>query len=170
MIVWIVAGLIVLFFAFRLGMVVGYRQAYFSYRWGENYHRNFGGPRGGFFEGFFSDRKDFIESHGTFGQIVKIDFTVSTSSAQTSSTPAATLVVKGGNDVEKIILVKDDAVITRFRQEAKLADLKVGDYIVVIGRPNDSGQIEAKLIRIMPPPPFSISTSSASAARPHLFY
>jgi hypothetical protein len=33
----------------------------------------------------------------------------------------------------------------------KLADLKIGDIIVIIGSPNDKGQIEAKIIRVFPP-------------------
>src|SRR3989338_5090536 len=72
-VIWIIAGLAVLFFVFRLGVIVGYKKASFSYRWGENYQKNFGGPRRGFLGGFFSDRKDFIDSHGAFGQIIKID-------------------------------------------------------------------------------------------------
>lgn len=137
-IVWIIAGLAVLLLVFRLGVTVGYRRASFSYRWGENYHRNFGGPRGGFFGGFFSDKKDFIESHGTFGQIIKID--------------SNTIVVKGKDNVEKVVRVKDDTSITRFRDKVALSDLKIDDYVVVVGEPNDSGQIEAKLVRVMPPP------------------
>jgi len=135
---WVVAGLIVLLVIFWLGMFVGRNRAMFSYRWGENYHRNFGGPREGFLGGFFSDRTDFIESHGVFGQIIKID--------------GSTLVVKGGDNVEKIILTKDDTSVMRFQTRVKLSDLKVDDYIVVVGQPNESGQIEAKLIRVMPPP------------------
>jgi hypothetical protein len=32
-------------------------------------------------------------------------------------------------------------------------NISINDMIIVIGEPNQSGQIEAKLIRIMPPPP-----------------
>ena len=55
--------------------------------------------------------------------------------------------------MEKIILVSDATIIKRFQDTIKLADLKVDDYIVVIGEPNNAGQIEAKLIRLMPPEP-----------------
>ena len=138
--VWVLAGLAVLLLVFRLGVMVGYRRANFSYRWGENYHRNFGGPRGGFMGGFFADQRDFIESEGTFGEVIKID------------NGTSTVVVKGKDNVEKIVLVKPDTSITSFSGKVSLVDMKVGDYIVVIGEPNDAGQIEAKLIRIMPPP------------------
>ncbi len=131
---WIVAGLIIALGIFHAGIMVGYRKASFSYRWGENYHRNFGGPRQGFMNNFFE--KDFIESHGTFGQIMKID--------------AGTLVVRGRPNEEKIILMTKDTVIHKGNDNAVPTDLKINDYIVTIGQPNDQGQIEAKFIRIMP--------------------
>lgn len=155
-IIWVVGGLVVLLLTFRFGVVVGYRKASFSYLWGENYHRNFGGPRGGFFGEFFSDQKDFIESHGVFGQIVKID--------------GSTLVLKGKDNVEQIVLVDDGVSIIRFREKAALSDLETGDYVVIIGDPNDLGQIQAKLIRIMPASPKLKRGESppAAMARPSL--
>ncbi len=136
---WLICGIaafIVLLFVFKLGMVVGFRKADFSYKWGENYHRNFGGPRAGFFNNFSRDfmARDFIDAHGVFGQIIKID--------------GATLVIKGGGNVEKIVLVEENTIINRFRDAINISDLKVDDYITVVGEPNASGQIEAKLIRI----------------------
>lgn len=140
---WIICGilsLIVLLFVFKIGMFVGSKRADFAFRWGENYHKNFAGPRGGFFNEFSG--KDFIDAHGIFGQIIKID--------------GQTIVIEGQDNVEKIILVKEDTTIRSLRDNIKLSDLKVNDYIVVIGDPNDAGQIEAKLIRVVPPPPLSI--------------
>lgn len=131
---WAVAGIMVLLLTFHAGMIVGYKKAGFSYRWGESYHRNFGGPRQGFASNFFA--KDFIESHGTFGQIIKID--------------GSTLVVKGRGDAEKIIVVSSDTAIRSGGDSASLADVKVNDYIVAIGQPNAQAQIEARFIRIMP--------------------
>jgi len=126
----------ILFLTFNAGMYVGFRKARFSYQWGENYHKNFAGPRGGFFRDFGG--KDLIDANGVAGQIIKID--------------SQTLVIKGRDNVEKIVLVKDNSVINRLREIIKLSDLTVDDNIVVIGEPNDQGQIEAKLIRIMPLP------------------
>lgn len=130
---WSVAGLIVLLLTFKVGMIVGYKKASFSYRWGENYHRNFAGPGKGFLHDV-ADR-NFIESHGTFGQIIKKDGTM--------------LVVRSREMIEKIITITNDTVIRRGRDEAMLNDLNVNDYIVIIGAPNTQGQIEAKFIRIM---------------------
>lgn len=132
-----VAIFLFVLFIFKFGMIVGARKADFSCRWSDNYHQNFGGPQKGFMQGL-GDR-DFIEANGTFGQIIKID--------------GSTLVVKGRNDVEKIVLVSDTTVIKSFQDTIKTADLKVDSLVVIIGEPNAAGQIEAKLIRVMPPLP-----------------
>ncbi len=140
-ILWSLGGLIITLFVFKAGMSVGFRKASFSYQWGENYHKNFAGPRGGFLQEagkFFQERdsKDFIDAYGVFGQIIKID--------------GQTFVVKGRGNVEKVVVVKDSTSIQSMRNTLKLSDLKVDDNIVVIGDPNSAGQIEAKFIRLMP--------------------
>lgn len=130
-----VAAFAILLFVFKVGVLVGYKKAGFSFRWGENYHRNFGGPREGFFRNFFDD--DFTEAHGVSGQIIKIDGSV--------------LIVMSGGNTEKSVLLNDKSVIKRFRDVIQSADLRVEDYIVAIGDPNDAGQIEAKFVRVSPP-------------------
>lgn len=124
---------------FNLGTFVGYQKANFSYRWSDNYERNFTGPRQGFMEGMKG--QDFIGSHGVVGQIIKID--------------GESLVIKGQDNIEKIISLAPETAIHRFRQSIKTADLRAGDLIVVIGDPDNSGRIAAKLIRVLPPPPDS---------------
>ncbi len=136
-----IGALLVLSLVFGAGVVVGFKKASFSYKWGENYHRNFGGPRGGFFSDFSG--RNFIDSHGVFGQIIKID-------AQAGSGQASAIVIKGSDNVEKIVSANERTVVTRFRDSLKLSDLKINDFIVVIGDPNNNGQIEAKFIRVLP--------------------
>lgn len=126
-------------FVFAFGVWIGSSRAQFSFRWAENYHRNFGGPPGGFF-GDFPD-KGFIDDHGVFGLVIKIDSNI--------------LTVKGQDDIEKSIVATDKTAVISQGKKLKVSDIKVDDYIVIIGRPNASGQIEASLIRIMPPPPVS---------------
>jgi len=136
----IVVGIVLLasiLFILKLGIFIGSRRADFAFKWGENYHKNFAGPRQGFFNEFMG--QDFIEGNGAFGQIIKID--------------GQTLVVKDAKNIEKVVLIKDDTTIVRFRDTLKLSDLRVDDNVVIIGNPNDVGQIEAELIRLMPPPP-----------------
>jgi len=135
-----IAIFVVAVLLFGAGIFVGEMKARFSYRWAESYHQNFGGPQGGFFGNWrmIPPDRGLIQGHGTFGKIIKIE--------------GSTLVIKGDNDAEKIILIKDNTIIERLRETIKPADLKVDDYIVVIGEPNDAGQIEARLIRVMPLP------------------
>ncbi|PIR01917.1 MAG: hypothetical protein CO031_00335 [Candidatus Nealsonbacteria bacterium CG_4_9_14_0_2_um_filter_37_38] len=137
---WIIIGLaafVILILIFGVGMFVGGMKAKFSYRWAESYHKNFAGPRGGFFGDWrmpLPPPGDFIEGHGTFGEIIQInDFD---------------FVIKGKGDLEKIIVIKENTILEKGRTTIKKDDLKVGDQVVVIGSPNEQGQIEAKLIRI----------------------
>lgn len=138
------AAIFALFLTFSAGMRVGFYKAKFSYQWGENYHNNFGGPRGGMLRGAFRDfgGKDFIDSHGAAGKILKID--PSTNSGQ------AEVIIKGQDGMEKIIVIKEDTSIVRLRESIKVSDLKVDEAITVIGSPNKQGKIEAKFIRVLP--------------------
>jgi hypothetical protein len=135
-----VAGVIVLVFVFGLGVFVGTKRADFSFQWAEAYHRNFGGPQGGFVGNMMG--REFTDANGVFGQIIKID--------------GQELTIKGRDGVEKIIITDADATIRFQAQNKKISDLKIGDNVVVIGQPNSSGQIEAQLIRIMPAPQTSL--------------
>lgn len=133
--------------AFKAGMMVGIRKADFSCKWSDNYHKNFGGPQEGFLKGF--DDKNFMEANGVFGQIIKID--------------GSTIVIKGRDNTEKSILTDDSTVIRRLKDTIKISDLKNDEYIVVIGEPNDSGQIIANFIRVMPPNPSASMPSGNSS-------
>jgi len=136
-ILFVIGGVVVALLILQAGIFVGYRRAGFSYRWGDNYYRTFGGPGpGGMMD---IPRQNFPNAHGTTGKIIKIDL--------------PTFVVEERGNIEKIVLIKDDTAIVRFRDKIKPADLKVDDSIVVIGQPNDAGQIEAKIIRVMPAGP-----------------
>lgn len=139
-IIIVIGVLIVLMLVFKLGMVIGSGKERFLRRWSENYPCNFfGGPPGG-----FPRPRDFagpnfnneIKAYGVFGKIIKIEL--------------PTLVIKGEKDVEKIVLLKDDTIIERFREKISSKELKVDDNVVIIGSPNEQGQIEAKMIRVMP--------------------
>lgn len=137
-----ILGVIVLALVFSAGIGIGYRKANFSYQWGDNYHKMFGGPSQGFMRQMpppleqMGMRDEFINPHGTAGSVIKVD--------------GANLIIKGNDNIEKTILVSDKTVIRSGRQDIKAADLKVGDMTVTIGEPNDQGQINAKLIRVFP--------------------
>lgn len=135
---FVVMALLVLVFAF--GVWVGNEKAKFSFNWADNYHKNFAGPQNGFNKDWRDmPGGDFINAHGVFGEIIKMD--------------KNSFVIKGKENIENIIIIDQDTVIRRLSDNIKLQDLKVGEFVVVIGSPNNSGQIEAKLIRVMPPSP-----------------
>ncbi|MFH0740107.1 MAG: hypothetical protein V1819_03395 [bacterium] len=136
-------GLLVFFLlglVFKTGEMVGARKADFSCKWSDNYHKNFGGPKQGFMQGF-RDR-DFIEANGVVGQIIKI--------APSAGSGQAIIAIKGRGDIEKIVLINASTTINSLNKAVQVSDLKVDDMVVVIGEPNNQGQISAKLIRIMP--------------------
>lgn len=134
---WAIIGLlgfIVVILIFSMGMWVGGLKAKYSYRWAESYHKNFGGPKGGFLGDW---RKfpagDFIDGHGAFGEIIELDDTG--------------FVIKGRGDIEKVIVTAEDTVIKKGRETIE-GELQVGDKVTVIGSPNEEGQIRAKFIRV----------------------
>lgn len=141
----ILAALVVLIFVFIAGVFVGHEKTRFSQRWGENYYRNIMGP-GGFVD---FDRRGFNARSG-LGQIIKID--------------GATLIIRDQTNLEKTILVTDKTVIVKNNQNIKITDLKVDDKIVIIGRPNNQGQVEAKLIRVMPAPLMFNNTNNSTTS------
>lgn len=144
--------LIVALVIFQAGMFVGFHKASFSYGWGDNYRKTFEGPRGEFGGGMMGgfSRNNLPGAYGAVGKIIKVNL--------------PTVVVMGPDNIEKIILIKDDTLIREFRNELKATDLQINDQVVVIGSPNASSQIEAKLIRIMPEPMMQGSNFSQNAS------
>lgn len=134
---WAIIGLlgfIVVILIFSMGMWVGGLKAKYSYRWAESYHKNFGGPKGGFLGDWRRfPAGDFIDGHGAFGEIIELDDTG--------------FVIKGRGDIEKIIVTAEDTVIKKGRETIE-GELQVGDKVTVIGSPNEEGQIRAKFIRV----------------------
>lgn len=133
---WIIvalSGLVIFLLSFGMGVRVGGMKARYSYRWAENYHRNFGGPPSGFLgilPGF--PQEEFIEGHGAVGEIIEVSDN--------------SFVVKGRANVEKIVVLDEGTIINKGRELAE--GLEVGEFVVVIGSPNEEGQIKARLIRI----------------------
>lgn len=133
----IVGILVVLLAVFALGAFVGFQKARFTYGWGMNYPSNFAGPSNGFATLRNIQGDHYINGHGTFGTIIKLD-------------PSA-IVVKGQGDVEKLINVDDDTTIKRATETLGLPDLKLDEQVVIIGAPKSDGSIDAKLIRVFEP-------------------
>ncbi len=135
---WTLAAIVGLLCAFQAGVFVGFHKANFSYRWGDNYHRMFGGPRRGFFGNH--DPQEFTDAHGLFGSIISIDAT------------SSLFIIKDKDATEKTVSVTSTTSIRFGRTAEKLTQMSVGDRVVIIGDPNGRGQIEARLIRVFPSP------------------
>lgn len=129
--------------SFAGGVAVGFMKARFSYKFGENYERNFvGGPfqepgmmgRGqqGMMRG--SGGGGFRNGHGITGSIISITDNK--------------IVIKDRNGQENTITVSDQTLIKSGQNTIKITDLKQDEQIVVMGRPGDNGTINADLIRV----------------------
>jgi hypothetical protein len=139
----IVGVIIVALVSFGAGVSVGFRKARFSYDFGKNYERNFiGGPfqgpgmmdRGprGMMDDFGG--RGFRNGHGIAGTIISI--------------ADNKIVIKDRDSQENTITVGDNTLIKRGQDTVKINDLKNDEQIVVMGRPGDSGTINADLIRV----------------------
>jgi hypothetical protein len=144
----IVGALLIILISFAAGVGVGLRKARYSYQWGQNYERNFmtpgrgmmgnGGPGGmmGFVRGM--EGGDFRNAHGLSGTVISI-----TDSG---------LVVKDKDNKENTVAVTSNTIIKDGPNNVKLSDLKQNDQVVVVGKPDNSGVINADLIRVFGQP------------------
>ncbi len=136
-IIHILGYIIVALVIFQGGMFVGFNKAGFSYRTGEQYFRQMNGRPDDKFMGM--NRGDFENSHGATGKIISIKL--------------PSVIISDKNGIEKTIIFSTSTTnIMKFKNSVKVDDLKVNDFITVIGNPNDKAEVEAKLIRIMPDP------------------
>ena len=141
-VLFVVVALIVALVIFQAGVFVGYRKAEFSERFGESYERTFGShdtARGLVYE-------DVPGGYGASGNIVRIS--------------APTFVVAGPDNLEKVVVMDDHTEIRRLRETLSAQDLKIDDAVVVLGSPDEKGEIVARLIRVLPPP--ATPTTSAT--------
>jgi len=134
--VLILLALVFLLAAFWFGMAIGEKRADFRNHWSENYGKFFGEPRRGFFGELPGSGPG--NPFGNAGTVLSVQ--------------GNAIVAKGSDNNEKTIVITSSTVITERSETVALSDIKPGDLIVAIGAPNESGQIDAKLIRIFPAP------------------
>ncbi len=128
----ILGALIILLLVFQAGIFVGFHKARFSFQWGDNYHRTFGGPRGGFLRDI--QGRDFTSGHGVAGSIAQIN--------------NGSIVIKGTDGVEKNILISNQTSIRKGITNLAITELEIDEQVVVIGVPTQDGTIDAKIIRV----------------------
>ncbi len=142
-----IIGLIVAILIFQAGVFVGYHKASFSYRFGDNYSRNFMGPRGGIMD----TRDNMMGGDGASGKIIKISL--------------PDIIVSSPDNTEKTVVLGNDTSFREFHGVITAQDLKVDDFVVVLGTPDNKGEIDAKLVRVLPtPPPSPDATSTATTS------
>ena len=134
-VLWGVGALILSGRIFQAGIMVGYYKASFSYQLGDEYHSIFGDRRGLPGQG----GGGFAGAYGASGDILKINL--------------PQIVIEGQNAVEETIVVSTSTIFRSMRDTITAVDLKTDDFVTIIGEPNALGQIEAKLVRVVPPPP-----------------
>ncbi len=85
--------------------------------------------------------------HGAVGKIVKV------------SLPS--IVIEGPDNIEKEVIINESTLIRSSGPDATSTDLKMDDFVTILGTPNEDGQIQAKLIRVLPAPAlFGTSTAN----------
>ncbi len=127
---------------FQAGVIVGHHKAQFGDRMGGSYERYFVDMG----QGDFPPNPNFgfgemlpPGGHGAAGQVIDVTL--------------PTFVIAGPDNLERTVVVSDATVIRQFRDELGTESLEAGKFVVVLGEPNDKGEVEAKLIRFLPPPP-----------------
>jgi hypothetical protein len=125
-----------LLFIFEAGVFLGYHKAEYTSNLGDNYIKTFeGGVASTSSLWMRPPRKDLPGGHGAVGKVIKVEPT--------------SVVVASSNNVEEIINIDSGTIIRQFNDEASTTNISVGDTIVVVGYPNNTGEIQAKLIRIL---------------------
>lgn len=131
-IIYIIVALLAIVVVFQAGVSVGYQKAAFNQNMNEHYQDNFGPMHPGFIG------PSIPNPNGAIGKIISVN--------------GSLIAVEEPNNLEKSILVTDQTIIRQNHDEKTVQSLAPDQYIVVIGEPNNQGQIIARFIRIMPAP------------------
>lgn len=119
---------------FATGVRIGYHKARFAGSFGDNYTKTFEGRnRPEMFRG------ELPGGHGVAGKVLSIAL--------------PNIIVLDRDGTEKTIHTTDKTLVRRFRDSITLQNIQVDDFIVGIGSPNETSQIDARLIRVLPEPP-----------------
>lgn len=127
--------LVLIIVVFQIGVLVGFKKAKFSFSMGENYARMFEKKEEKKMR-MFADR--FPTSHGSAGKIIKIG--------------EDSFVVEDREGIEKTIVFATSTMVKKFKESVSVQEIQAGDFVVVVGSPNEDSEIVAELIRVLPPP------------------
>lgn len=153
-IIWVLAGLIVIFVAFGLGVRVGEDRAGFASGFDRHYFQDFvgSGPGGGRMGSgtpvggqMFGGMPVPVVMHGLAGTVVVV-------------TPP-TITVEDLQNNEQSVVVATGTIIREYGGTIALGSIAAGDQVAVIGSPNADGQVVARFIRVFPAASSSPSSS-----------
>ena len=125
--------LIAVLIVFQAGVYVGVRKGEFSERNGENYYRVMGAAPG---PGPFGDV--ISGGEGAAGKVLSVTL--------------PTFVVEDRDSTEKIVTLGDGSDIRIFHDATSSGAITPGQFVIVIGEPDENGEIHASFVRIVPSP------------------
>ncbi|MEI6316562.1 MAG: hypothetical protein WCO65_02445 [bacterium] len=144
--------LVGIIFVFHIGEEFGYKKAELTDHMSDGYYKAFGphdpGKAGPF--GYLFD--DQTDTHGVAGKVVAIKNNI--------------ILVADNEGIEKNVLVDKTTIIKNQRNTILIGDIKPNDYIIVIGTPTPDGQINAKIVRVLPPPNMEDLENSGTSTTP----
>ena len=129
-----VGAVLVMVIIFMAGVKFGSERAMFFSKMNVNYERNFLGERGGSWRELSG--KNAIGMHGIVGQVIGVG--------------SSSISVMDRDGLEKSVEVTASTSMRSARENISLIDIKVNQNIIVFGKPNELGQIEATMIRFAP--------------------
>ena len=112
---------------FAAGMSEGLHRAQYGENWRNHYLENFGPTHG-----------TPPQPHGAIGKILSVQLPLIT--------------IEDPLNIEKTIVITSDTKIKNVSTFIPQTQLTPNEFVVVIGDPNTSGQIQARFIRIIPSP------------------
>ncbi len=143
-IIWVLAGLIVVFIAFGLGVRVGEDRAGFANGFDRHYFQDFlgTGPGGG-------RAGSGVQAGQAFGGMPMPSIMHGLAGTVIAVTPP-TIAVEDWQNNEQSVVVATGTVIREYGGAILLDSIAPGDQVAVIGSPNADGQIVARFIRVFP--------------------
>ena len=144
----VLGGIILALCFFQAGVFVGFHKARFDIHAGNMYYRPF--DKNQRMAPWGIPPSEFSGGHGVIGKIVKIEL--------------PKIIVADKDNIEKEVLISSSTIIRKFRDTITPQNIDTDDFIIVLGSPNDNGEVVAKFIRLLPSPE-QVMTSTTSAAQ-----
>jgi hypothetical protein len=125
--------LIIALFVFEAGVAVGFHKAGFTRSWEEHYGDNFGAP-----VMYGMPARGLPDPHGASGTVMNVSL--------------PTFGVAGPGRSEQIVEVGRGTIIRDGANTVDTSDIAPGKYVIVIGTPGERGEVDARLVRVLPAP------------------